>query len=169
MEQEVKVCRHCCLTLPKTDEFYHRRGDNRPEQFKSICKKCRYSQLKGYRKNNAEKIRERMRAYHEKNRDKLVDRHKKRTQEVRSAALAAYGNMCVCCNETTKEFLAIDHVNNDGYLHRRQEKISGSGIYWWLKKNNYPTDGRFQILCHNCNVAKALYGSCPHNKGRLGK
>lgn len=77
----------------------------------------------------------------------------------RDAAIAAYGGRCRCCGETTDEFLQIDHVNNDGAEHRR--KIgNGNSIYTWLKKNNYPEG--FQVLCANCNYAKAHYGYCPH-------
>ena len=32
----------------------------------------------------------------------------------------------------------------------------------WIIENNFPKG--FQILCHNCNVAKGLYGECPHEK-----
>jgi hypothetical protein len=30
----------------------------------------------------------------------------------------------------------------------------------WLVKNKFP--GGFQVLCHNCNYAKARSGRCPH-------
>lgn len=74
--------------------------------------------------------------------------------------LAAYGNACKCCGETTPEFLQIDHVNNDGAEHRR-EVGTGNAVYWWLIKNNYPEG--FQVLCANCNYAKEFYGGCPHS------
>ena len=32
----------------------------------------------------------------------------------------------------------------------------------WITKNNSPKG--FQILCHNCNMAKGFYGKCPHQK-----
>lgn len=32
----------------------------------------------------------------------------------------------------------------------------------WQRKNNYPKG--FQVLCHNCNLAKGFYGKCPHQK-----
>jgi hypothetical protein len=43
-------------------------------------------------------------------------------------------------------------------------------IWNWIKKNNYPE--RLQILCFNCNMAKAHNGYCPHsmlNNRRLRK
>ncbi len=36
----------------------------------------------------------------------------------------------------------------------------GSVLYSWLKKQGYPPG--FQVLCHNCNLAKGYYGACPH-------
>lgn len=61
-----------------------------------------------------------------------------------------------------QEFLGIDHVNNDGEAHRREMAGYGRAIYQWLRHHDYPQDGRFQVLCHNCNIAKGLYGACPH-------
>ncbi len=71
-----------------------------------------------------------------------------------------YGNICVCCGETMKEALTIDHINNDGKIHRDSIK---QNIYKWLRDNNFPKNN-FQILCYNCNIAKFRNGGkCPHN------
>ena len=84
---------------------------------------------------------------------------------MRNLVLEAYGGKCMCCGETTPEFLQIDHINNDGGDHRRELKREGTGFYHWLKANNFPKD-RFQLLCSNCNFAKAKYGQCPHERDR---
>ena len=77
---------------------------------------------------------------------------------------------CWCCGESHIEFLAIDHIAG------RKEMDSESGLVKlgysssmvktvlsnWIIKNNFPKG--FQILCHNCNQAKAVYGKCPHEK-----
>lgn len=84
-------------------------------------------------------------------------------RKIRLMALVRYSDnppCCACCGESTIEFLAIDHTNNNGMEHRKITKGSGSKTYSWLLKNNYP-DG-FQVLCHNCNLAKGCYGKCPH-------
>lgn len=80
--------------------------------------------------------------------------------KLKAEVVSAYGGACACCGERTPEFLAVDHIHNDGAAHRREVK-SGS-LYGWLKRNGFPKD-RFQLLCHNCNAAKALYGACPHS------
>jgi len=71
-----------------------------------------------------------------------------------------YGNKCNCCGETSKEFLTVDHVNNDGTKFRRNYGLEGSSFYAWIVKNNYPTD--LQLLCMNCNWGKRWIGTCPH-------
>lgn len=80
---------------------------------------------------------------------------------LRKETFDAYGGRCACCGEDQLEVLTIDHVNNDGAEHR---KITGAGsrFYAWLRKEGFPQDGRFQILCFNCNIAKKIYGTCPH-------
>lgn len=76
----------------------------------------------------------------------------------RDAVLKVYGGYCQCCGETQYEFLAIDHIEGGGMNHRRA--LRSQNIYPWLIKNNYPEG--FQVLCHNCNLAKGFYGACPH-------
>jgi hypothetical protein len=72
-----------------------------------------------------------------------------------------YGGKCACCGEDTYEFLAIDHINGGG---NEQRKVvgGGDGMVRWLIKNNYPEG--FQVLCHNCNMAKGFYEECPHKR-----
>lgn len=112
----------------------------------------------------SEKEKEEIRAYQKswsiKNRGKKIRNTKKYRDGLRYKCLGYYSNgkfECNCCFEKEIKFLAIDHVNDDGAKHRKEV---GSNIMLWLIKNNYP-DG-FQVLCHNCNMAKAFYGVCPH-------
>lgn len=83
-----------------------------------------------------------------------------RGQRDRMQALIAYSGRnpkCACCGESENKFLCIDHLNGDGSKHRKEVK---NKVMRWLKKNNYPVG--FQVLCHNCNLAKGFYGQCPH-------
>lgn len=84
----------------------------------------------------------------------------KRKQEV----IDAYGGKCACCQETTYEFLTIDHINGGGRKHLQDiKRIHGLHFYTWLRNNNFPkTD--FRLLCWNCNCALGHYGYCPHTK-----
>jgi len=74
--------------------------------------------------------------------------------------LKLYGNKCACCGESRKEFLTLDHINEDGANWRKRFGKSGSYFYQWVVKNNFPED--LQILCWNCNLAKHIYKICPH-------
>ena len=78
---------------------------------------------------------------------------------------------CRCCGEKSHvDFLAIDHIAGKkemdsepellklGYSSSKKVEALGN----WIKKNNFPKG--FQILCHNCNVAKGVFGECPHEK-----
>ena len=66
-----------------------------------------------------------------------------------------------------KEFLVLDHINNDGAAHRKSMKNKSDGfgiqLYRWIIKNNFPPI--FQVLCANCNMGKEMNGGvCPHKK-----
>lgn len=75
-----------------------------------------------------------------------------------------YGHKCNCgcgCQVANINHLTIDHINNDGHIHRKQlgTKVrGGQAFYRWIVKNNFPKD--LQILCWNCNCAKEFYGGC---------
>ena len=91
-------------------------------------------------------------------------------QKIRFETLIAYsGNppKCACCSETIPEFLGIDHINRGGNKHfdlqyGGKKRLGGVGLYRWLKAHNFPPG--YQVLCHNCNLAKGFYGICPHQK-----
>ena len=83
---------------------------------------------------------------------------KRRRKELKINVLNHYGGKCVCCGTTTMEFLSMDYINGDGSIDR---KLGMADHIWnWIKKNNYPES--LQILCFNCNMAKAHNGYCPH-------
>jgi len=91
----------------------------------------------------------------------------------RNLILDAYGRKCQCpgCDIDIPEFLTIDHIFDDGAQHRRELSTTGNDrscvgatFYRWLIRNNFPKD-RFQLLCMNCNFAKAK-GGCPHTRNK---
>ncbi len=76
------------------------------------------------------------------------------------------GNMkCGCCEEDDYNSLTIDHINDDGAEHKRNTGItSGSQMYNWLIKNNFPYG--FQVLCMNCNCVKEWFGDIEYRRGK---
>jgi hypothetical protein len=152
----MRTCPKCQEAKPLETSFYTN-ASNR-EGFHTVCKECVKADRRTRYAADPALYHERNRAWVGRNRERSLGYSRK----LRTEALAAYGGRCACCCESTTEFLGIDHVNNDGEKHRRELKGYGRAIYQWLKREGYPQDGRFQVLCHNCNIAKGLYGGCPH-------
>lgn len=116
-----------------------------------------------YKENNREKIRARGRQYRIENNEHLKAAAKIRRRTLREDVIAGYGGKCVCCGETTYEFLSIDHINGGGGKMRREGlHPKAENFASWLIKNNFPKD--FRLLCHNCNQAIGHYGICPHQR-----
>jgi predicted HNH restriction endonuclease len=108
-----------------------------------------------FRKHNSDYVH----GHLEESRAYAREYKRKRWAETRKKVIAHYGNKCNCCGIDTLEFLCLDHINGGGAKHKRE---IGGHIWDWVVKNNFPAD--FQILCHNCNMAKGFYGSCPHTR-----
>lgn len=133
-------------------------------------KRKRESQ-KRWRERNREKDTARKIKWARDNRERFNEICRKSRNKLRKEVLEHYSKgkmVCKCCNEDAIEFLAIDHIEGGGNKHRKSISKSNSpntSIYQWLRKNKYPIG--FQVLCHNCNMAKSLYGECPHSKQTL--
>jgi len=141
-------------------------GQVREDISKYLCERCRnlhrqyarkYYQNKPHIKeaNNLRGIK-----WQKDNADKVRKSSQLSRQRLKEDVFSHYGNRCACCGESHTEFFTIDHINNNGNEHRRQLKNTKNNFYSWIKQNNYPED--LQILCWNCNQAKAFYGACPH-------
>ena len=88
---------------------------------------------------------------------------------------------CKCCHDYfTSHFLDIDHVKGRKKISKipalvkidYNEGRSAKTLSIWLLKHikNPIIPRHFQILCHNCNRAKFLYLTCPHErKGKKKK
>lgn len=127
----------------------------------------------------AEQHRQRQREKYWKYHDKYIAEQRKRNatpeakeasklrkQKARTQVLNHYSNgdiKCKCCSEKELSFMSLDHINDNGWIHRKTVKqIRGSGIYFWLIRNGLPEG--YQVLCMNCNFAKGILGYCPHTK-----
>lgn len=105
--------------------------------------------------------RKKSREWYRNNKEKGRAMNLKSHRKVREETIKHYGESCACCNENNIAFLCLDHIDGGGGKQRRQlKKNGGSGFYFWLRKNGYPKG--YQVLCYNCNNAKAKYGQCPH-------
>lgn len=158
------VCSRCSL-------------ERRPEFFRTPQSRWCIDCIRKYRREwmyasyrrNPEKHRERNRNYRNANIEKARETSRKSREKARMDALNAYSSgklCCACCGEATVQFLAIDHIYNDGYKYRKNGKNNKGGSsmgYSRLRRLGFPDKDRLQVLCHNCNLAKGFYGKCPHN------
>lgn len=127
-----------------------------------------------YRERNREKIQRRYKEWRIKKGFKPRVRSQfsglktaEKLRRIRVFVLQHYSGTipkCACCGETEMKFLSLDHVNGGGTQHRKKITKDGSGkggnMAYWIFRNGFPEG--FQVLCHNCNMAKGFYGICPH-------
>lgn len=115
------------------------------------------SNRKSYQKNKAKRVE-----YYRAHRDVKNAYQRENNKKLRLEILNYYSNgniKCNCCGESELHFLSLDHINNDGYTHRKTVGFARQ-LYMWIKRNNFPPI--FQVLCMNCNFAKGKIGYCPH-------
>lgn len=104
--------------------------------------------------------------YYHRNREKNLSWQRAYRKKIKDQCFAAYGGyICKCCGITEPTMLALDHIENDGYKHRKEMGYRGGiGIYLWIIRNQFPS--MFQVLCYNCNQSKRINGGiCAHQKG----
>jgi len=142
-EKLLRHCYRCGKYLPKEEFYYY------GNRYHSMCKKCHSFYMAEWALKNKDKR-------------KVSDR--KQADKIRMELLNHYSNgklECACCGEKMIEFLCLDHINGGGHKERQSLKSHGGKVYYyWLKKQGFPKG--IQVLCHNCNMAKSYYGSCPH-------
>lgn len=144
----VRKCYVCKAAKPMAD--YHK-SKNRPNGHRYECKTCGLiSQNKRY-SANAPKYRAKV---------------KDDNQCLKWRLFVEYSTgipHCACCGEHRIQLLCLGHKYGGGNKHRKvvfNGKIgTGRDMYRWAKKNNFPQI--FQVLCHNCNMAKSNNAECP--------
>jgi len=136
---------------------------------------------KRYREKNREKRNARNREYYAINKERIKKHqsfYRKTHVEIvnkanaswrskfwsalRTECIQEYGGRCICCGESERAFLELDHIFNDGAKERKKHKNSQQEMLA-LKRLGWPKE-RHQILCANCNRGKAREGICPHQK-----
>jgi hypothetical protein len=120
-------------------------------------------------KENKEVVLAKMKVYHAKNKEKVIQWHRKGNKtysdKLKVQVVDAYGGRCACCGETEIAFLSVDHIHGGGNKHRRSldKRYGFGGIYEWLRDQGFPKD-EFRILCMNCQIATRYGRECPHQK-----
>ncbi len=150
--QKTRTCSTCQQVYPLTSEYFHRNANDN-SGLSYGCKECRRNKIKTQYTNDPI-VRERMR-----------QRSQNTARSERLMALTHYSDgipYCKCCGERELVFLVLDHINNDGSQHRKTLITGGRSLYRWAIANDFPNN--LQVLCHNCNWAKQVLGSCPHQQ-----
>lgn len=137
------------------------------------------ARVNAYRAANPEVARARNKAWYEANRERKLEldriwreanraqldaTRRERMWALKREVWEHYGGVrCVCCGETGREFLTLDHINGGGSRHRQALRRTGTpNIYRWIQQQGYPEG--YRVLCMNCNFAVGIYGSCPHQQ-----
>ncbi len=122
--------------------------------------------VRAYARNISDRVRQNRKKWMSNNEEKVKGyfrkSRKKCRKELKDKVINAYGGKCVCCNESNKEFLTIDHINGNGKEHRKQF-TNTTQIYRELERLGWPKDN-YRLLCMNCNWSRGLHGYCPHER-----
>jgi len=163
--------------IRKNKSLCTRCGKRSPRYNKNDCQECFEkdrslypSKIKLYynKKNNFKCVRCKIKikegAYCNNCKVRMCEKSKALRKNQKRLIIDRYGGKCFCCGEENIKFLTIDHINNDGSIHKRQLKSQKISLYRWIIKNNFPKNV-FQIACYNCNCARALNNFiCPHQQ-----
>ncbi len=144
MKTTTRRCYKCKNHLP-ISEFYTNKS--RRGGYASACKKCHKIECIETRYRNPETTYE---------------------NKIKKEVFSHYSGGEPCCKRcgiTDLRILTMDHINGNGYQHRKEIKKRGSSFYCWTKKNGYPND--LQILCHNCQWIKRIENF--EHRGRKNK
>jgi hypothetical protein len=163
---EIRTCRKCDIAK-SLNEFRKKSRE---------CKSCQRDRIRKWERENRDRKKvNALRSYAKlRQSPERWERYKATRRisggnyaaRIRNDCFAAYGGrVCACCGETEPRFLTMDHVNNDGHIHR---KTSGAtNLYSYLRARKFPEG--FQVLCMNCNFGKAQNGGvCPHKSRQEG-
>lgn len=176
-----KFCSSACAgrpNVPPAGSFEERNAKTRAhaqtDAQKLIAARRRAEQGDRYRearrdwmRRNAEHWREVNARWLERTRDERAEAARQRNEARRTRMIAAYGGECACCGITEPRFLTLDHTNGGGGNERRA--INGgvgggnSRIIVRLEREGWPQDGRYRILCWNCQWGWRM-GGCPHQR-----
>jgi hypothetical protein len=106
---------------------------------------------------NKEKVKENVRRYVERNKDKVRGNRQAYVYMVKMEVLSHYsgGSMsCKHCGINDVEVLCLDHINDDGKIHRKHGSQRGKNMYIYARHKGF-IDG-LQVLCYNCNMKKEI-------------
>ena len=73
--------------------------------------------------------------------------------------------ICACCGYSDLRFLSVDHIDGRKNMSEKEKKHGSRRLWIHLIKTGLPSG--YQILCHNCNIAKGQEKYCPHQLDKM--
>lgn len=168
-----RTCKICGEIKPLEDFAMvyseRNRGRNYRQHKCSDCERDRHAAyMREARKKAPERYREHQKSHRQKNYQTCLRQQRESARRLKNEVFEVYGGYrCVCCGETHPSMLTLDHINEDGNLHRAalSGRVRGTvDMYRKLRDAGYPSD--IQVLCYNCNISKHRNGGiCAHRRG----
>lgn len=90
----------------------------------------------------------------EKGKATQANRYKRRRGEIIGQIFNILGAKCVTCGYSDRRALQIDHVDGSGAEERRRR--NGFTLPYYLHILKHIHEGRYQVLCANCNQIKRV-------------
>ena len=140
--------------------IYSKRWRAHHPEWKEKKRECDRKYRRAYTASHPEETKRDRQKWRDNNRNHLRNYGKQQRRTVKAEMIAAYGGHCVCCGDSTFEFLTLDHINGNGQEERKRHG-NGYGLYAWLRKQGWPKKD-YRLLCLNCNFSIGHYGYCPH-------
>lgn len=117
--------------------YHYARRFGFPDNLQLLCQNCNFAKGVRLRKSMG------------KNKEGDVNR--------KLEVIEGYGEECICCGSKDPDSLSIDHIHG----LKGEKRMKTRNFYKMLIDQNFPKEN-YRLLCMNCNVAHAVYGSCPH-------
>ena len=160
----LRVCKRCRYSqranvlIGRSRNYYTNQRDDNLKTHGTACTPARLQEVR----EKARAIRARNKglysyAYSPNEREK----RRRAFAEQRTKALGYYGGKCACCGESRYNMLTFHHLSGNGHkADTRGVKLVYDAIRQY-QEHGYP-NGRYQVLCWNCNMSRGFYKYCPH-------
>lgn len=85
---------------------------------------------------------------------KRKEYEKDNRQKKKKAVFDAMGGKCIRCGFSDYRAIQLDHINGDGADDKRSGNTNGNAYYIRALVSFIKKEGRYQLLCANCNWIK---------------
>ena len=155
---ETKICPQCKLEKD-ISEFY--KNNQTKSKLSCYCKVCSSKNLLKYKDKKSIYSKN----HYEKYKKKILANNIQTTRKQRQLAfeIIANGKNIECCknkewyccgDKTNQDYLSFDHINGNGFAHRKEIGEGPKSLYLWIIKNPNLAKKQLQIICMNAQILK---------------